>query len=88
MSHNQAVGATHDEPKIEGLQPGAKLLRGQYEILRYLSNGGFGITYLARDSLERDVVIKECFPGALCRRNGDLVEPNDPSFKGRPALDH
>ncbi|NOE19426.1 protein kinase [Ruegeria atlantica] len=81
MSHNQAVGATHDEPKIEGLQPGAKLLRGQYEILRYLSNGGFGITYLARDSLERDVVIKECFPGALCRRNGDLVEPNDPSFK-------
>ncbi|NOD47445.1 MULTISPECIES: serine/threonine-protein kinase [unclassified Ruegeria] len=81
MSHNQAVGATHDEPKIEGLQPGAKLLRGQYEILRFLSNGGFGITYLARDSLERDVVIKECFPGALCRRNGDLVEPNDPSYK-------
>jgi len=81
MSHNQAVGASHDEPKIEGLQPGAKLLRGQYEILRYLSNGGFGITYLARDSLERDVVIKECFPGALCRRNGDTVEAADPSYK-------
>jgi len=81
MSHNQAVGASHDEPKIEGLQPGAKLLRGQYEILRFLSNGGFGITYLARDSLERDVVIKECFPGALCDRNGDLVEPADPSYK-------
>ncbi|MFY2825500.1 protein kinase domain-containing protein [Ruegeria sp. MALMAid1280] len=78
MSHNQAVGASHDEPKIEGLQPGAKLLRGQYEILRFLSNGGFGITYLARDSLDRDVVIKECFPGALCHRNGDLVEPADP----------
>ncbi|WP_170763564.1 serine/threonine protein kinase [Ruegeria lacuscaerulensis] len=81
MSHNQAVGATHDEPKIEGLQPGAKLLRGQYEILRFLSNGGFGITYLARDSLERDVVIKECYPTALCRRNGDLVEPADSSHK-------
>ncbi len=81
MSHNQAVGASHDEPKIEGLQPGAKLLRGQYEILRFLSNGGFGITYLARDSLERDVVIKECYPGALCRRNGDLVEPSDPAYK-------
>ncbi len=80
MSHNQAVGASHDEPKIEGLQPGAKLLRGQYEILSYLSNGGFGITYLARDSLERDVVIKECFPGALCRRDGDLVEAADPSY--------
>ncbi|WP_170785948.1 serine/threonine protein kinase [Ruegeria lacuscaerulensis] len=81
MSHNQAVDTTHDEPKIEGLAPGAKLLRGQYEILRFLSNGGFGITYLARDSLERDVVIKECFPGALCHRNGDTVEPIDPSYK-------
>lgn len=81
MSHNQAVGASHDEPRIQGLQPGAKLLRGQYEILRFLSNGGFGITYLARDSLERDVVIKECYPGALCRRNGDLVEPNDPAYQ-------
>lgn len=81
MNHNQAVGASHDEPQIQVLQPGAKLLRGQYEILRFLSNGGFGITYLARDSLERDVVIKECYPGALCRRNGDLVEPNDPAFK-------
>ncbi|WP_171212357.1 protein kinase [Ruegeria sp. HKCCA5426] len=81
MSHNQAVDATHDEPKIEGLQPGAKLLRGQYEILRFLSNGGFGITYLARNSLEREVVIKECYPGALCRRNGDLVEPVEPGFE-------
>ncbi len=81
MSHNQAVGTTHDEPQIEGLQPGAKLLRGQYEILRFLSNGGFGITYLARDSLDRDVVIKECFPGALCQRNGDLVEAANPEHK-------
>ena len=81
MSHNQAVGATHDEPQIEGLKPGAKLLRGQYEILRFLSNGGFGITYLARDSLDRDVVIKECYPGALCHRNGDLVEPANPAHK-------
>lgn len=81
MSHNQAIGASHDEPQIQGLQPGAKLLRGQYEIISFLSNGGFGITYLARDSLERDVVIKECYPGALCRRNGDLVEPNDPAHQ-------
>ncbi len=79
MGHNHAVGTAEDELQIEGLQPGAKLLRGQYEIIRFLSNGGFGITYLARDSLERDVVIKECYPGALCRRNGDLVEPADPN---------
>ena len=81
MSHNQAVDTAHDEPKIEGLRPGAKLLRGQYEILRFISNGGFGITYLARDSLEREVVVKECYPGALCRRNGDMVEPVEPGFK-------
>ncbi len=81
MSHNQAVGQAHDEPQIDGLRPGAKLLRGQYEIIRYLSHGGFGVTYLARDSLERDVVIKECFPSALCRRNGDLVEPADTSYQ-------
>ncbi|MDA7965148.1 protein kinase [Ruegeria sp.] len=56
-------------------------MRGQYEILSFLSNGGFGITYLARDSLDRDVVIKECFPGALCHRNGDLVEPANPAHK-------
>ncbi|KUJ73174.1 serine/threonine protein kinase [Ruegeria marisrubri] len=81
MSHNQAVGQTHDANHIEGLKPGAKLLRGQYEIIRFLSNGGFGITYLARDSLDRDVVIKECYPGALCCRNGDAVEAIDPAHK-------
>ncbi|TMV05586.1 serine/threonine protein kinase [Ruegeria sediminis] len=81
MSHNQAVGQTHDAHQIEGLRPGAKLLRGQYEILRYLSNGGFGITYLARDSLDRDVVIKECYPGALCCRDGDTVQAIDPAHQ-------
>ncbi|WP_120499704.1 serine/threonine-protein kinase [Roseovarius sp. EL26] len=80
MSQNRAVEDTQDENQIEGLRPGAKLLRGQYEILSFLSNGGFGITYLARDSLDRDVVIKECYPGALCRRNGDLVEAVDPAY--------
>lgn len=81
MGHNHAVDSAPDEPQIQGLEPGAKLLRGQYEILRFLSNGGFGITYLARDSLDRDVVIKECYPGALCRRAGGLVEPADPAHK-------
>ncbi|WP_171173222.1 serine/threonine-protein kinase [Ruegeria sp. HKCCD8929] len=81
MGHNQAVGHTHDDTQIEALQPGAKLLRGQYEILRFLNNGGFGITYLARDSLNRDVVIKECFPAALCRRVGDAVKAADPAYR-------
>ena len=40
------------------LKPGTTLLHGQYTIDSYLSSGGFGVTYLARDSLDRLVVIK------------------------------
>ncbi len=59
----------HDE-----LEDGTKLLGGLYTITRFLNAGGFGITYLATDSLERTVVIKECFPAALCRRVGTAVK--------------
>ncbi|MGB0967065.1 MAG: protein kinase, partial [Halocynthiibacter sp.] len=62
-----------EEAVEDALAPGTSLLRGQYEIIRFLNSGGFGITYLARDSLERDVVVKECFPSALCVREGDRV---------------
>ena len=61
------------EEVSEYLEPGTKLLNGQYTIQRFLNVGGFGITYLATDSLERDVVIKECYPGALCRRENATV---------------
>ena len=81
MSQNQASGQEMDNPQIAALQPGEKLLRDQYEIIRFLNNGGFGITYLARDSLDRNVVIKECFPGALCRRVGNNVEASDPAYE-------
>lgn len=80
MSQTQATGKDVQTPKDDVLQPGETLLHGQYEILRFLSSGGFGITYLARDSLERQVVIKECFPGALCRRVGSNVEAADPEY--------
>lgn len=55
------------------LPPGSILCGGQYTIERYLNAGGFGVTYLARDSLGRRVVIKECFPGALCFRSQKTV---------------
>lgn len=57
------------------LPSGFKLLQGQYQIERPLICGGFGITYLARDSLERRVVVKECFPAGMCARIGAVVEP-------------
>jgi serine/threonine protein kinase len=56
------------------LAPGTTLLHGQYTIDSFLNAGGFGITYLARDSLDRKVVIKECFPGAFCRRSRYVVQ--------------
>ncbi len=55
------------------LPPGSVLCGGQYTIDQYLNAGGFGVTYLARDSLGRRVVIKECFPSALCFRANKTV---------------
>ena len=64
---------TSVETFTEELVPGTTLLHGQYVIERFLNSGGFGLTYLARDSLDRTVVIKECFPGQLCKRTGRIV---------------
>lgn len=61
------------EEFADELKPGTKLLQGQYTIDSFLNSGGFGITYLARDSLDRRIVIKECFPGAFCRRSNTIV---------------
>jgi len=55
------------------LPAGTPLLQGQFLIEDYLNSGGFGITYLARDSLERRVVIKECFPSSMCCRIDGIV---------------
>lgn len=50
------------------------LLGDQFTILTKIGHGGFGITYLARDNyLDRKVVIKECFPHAICLRVGGKV---------------
>ena len=64
-----------DRADIQGdeLPPGSVLCGGQYTIDQYLNAGGFGVTYLARDSLGRRVVIKECFPSAVCFRTERTV---------------
>lgn len=66
----------------DDLKPGTQLLDGQYTILGFLNSGGFGITYLAKDSLERTVVIKECFPNALCRRSTSIVRARSRKHHG------
>lgn len=63
-----SVNAFGDE-----LPAGSELCGGSYTIEQYLNSGGFGITYLARDSLNRQVVIKECFPSAMCYRSNKTV---------------
>jgi serine/threonine protein kinase len=63
------------------LLPGASLFHGQYRIIRFINSGGFGITYLAKDSLDRDVVIKECFSSTFCRRTESRVRARSVSTR-------
>jgi serine/threonine protein kinase len=63
------------------LLPGTTLFHGQYRITRFINSGGFGITYLAKDSLDRDVVIKECFSSTFCRRTESRVRARSQGTK-------
>ncbi len=71
---------TLKESREDALPAGAPLLHGQYRVERYLNAGGFGITYLAFDSLDRRVVIKECFPNAICCRSEQSVRARSRSL--------
>jgi serine/threonine protein kinase len=70
--------ALQDEDPAE-LAPGTRLLNGLYQIVEPLQHGGFAMTYVARDSLERHVVIKECFPSGICERVDGLVRSRSAS---------
>ncbi len=61
--------------------PAGAVLNEMYQIVNVLGGGGFGITYLAWDSVrEKHVVIKECLPGDYaCRVEG--------SYDVRPISD-
>ncbi len=65
MSDDKNRPATR--PSREALPPGMRF--GEFEILRVLGVGGFGVVYLANDySLERQVALKEYMPGSLAMR--------------------
>ncbi len=70
----------HSSAYGDELTPGTQLCYGQYVVEKYLNSGGFGVTYLARDSLGRQVVIKECYPNAMCCRAGDMVRLRSESY--------
>ncbi|MDW4497160.1 serine/threonine-protein kinase [Sulfitobacter sp. D35] len=60
--------------QTDGIAAGSSLLNGQYVIRSRLGGGGFAMIFIATDSLERQVVIKECFPAEICvRRNGQVL---------------
>ena len=59
-----------DDHYIDALPPGYRIR--EYEIRRVLGRGGFGITYLAHDTLlDRDVAIKEYLPTDYAVRTED-----------------
>lgn len=73
MNSNVATNIMTDGDFTDELRAGTTLLQGQYVIEGFLNSGGFGMTYLAKDSLDRTVVIKECFPASVCTRNDRSV---------------
>jgi serine/threonine protein kinase len=63
--------------KVDYVALPAGALIGRYEVAGVLGQGGFGITYLARDTqLGREVAVKEYLPAALAvRPDGSSVLP-------------
>ena len=76
-----AAGTDHD-----ALPPGTRF--GEFEILRVLGVGGFGIVYLANDhSLEREVALKEYMPASLAARgHGPQITVRSSSFAETYAI--
>jgi serine/threonine protein kinase len=58
----------------DALRPGS-ILNGKYIVGHVLGQGGFGITYIAKDYLSGErVAIKEYLPSEFARRNGSSVQ--------------
>lgn len=69
------------------LQSGTLLQGGKYKIERVLGQGGFGITYLAENTmLEGKVAIKEFFFKEYCNRDGETSHVTIPTEGNRELV--
>jgi serine/threonine protein kinase len=67
--------ADAQQEEVRGTLPAGTRLRN-YELISVLGQGGFGITYYARDTtLGREVAIKEYLPTTLALREATMVVP-------------
>ena len=51
-----------DSEFLDELPAGTELMHGQYKIIDFLNAGGFGITYLAKDSLSSAERVRAMYP--------------------------
>ena len=70
------------------LAPGVRLegARGEYELVRVLGQGGFGITYAAVRTYDGvPAAIKEYYPSHCAERSGELVRAHPAGRRITPA---
>ena len=74
---------------MQALQPDSTLQGGKYRIIEKLGQGGFGITYLAENTLlEGKVAIKEFFFKEYCERDDATCHVTIPTSGNREIVEH